>query len=254
MHKLDSAVIETLHKKHPFGEPLPPAPSQADLPPPAPLSFDVDAILRALRGFHRATAPGGSSCRVSHFLDAIDIPCGDTDGRISGPLTKVCNILVAGRAPPSIACWLAGAPLFPLMKKDGGVRPIAVGEILRRLVSRACCAALNPGQFFQQMGQVGVGVRGGAEGAVQAVKIALKSGLGDVVALKVDFENAFNAVDWQAILKELEANFPQLVSWFQFCYSAPAILTCQGKVLPFGSSRGVQQGDPLGPFFFSLAL
>ena len=253
MHELSPSVISTLQQKHPVGEPLPPVPTQDQQDAPKSLCFDVDAILRALRGFHKATAPGGSRLRVCHLLDALDIPTGDADGRISKPLTKVCNLLVAGEAPSSVAPWIAGAPLYPLKKKDGGVRPIAVGEVLRRLVSRACCAEVKADSFFLSMGQVGVGVKGGAEAAVQAVRLALEHA-SDSVTLKVDFENAFNAVDRHAILKELEANFPQLVSWFRFCYSDPAILTCQGKVLPFGSSRGVQQGDPLGPFFFSLAL
>jgi len=257
MHILSPSVIATLEKKHPKGNYLPPA-----LPPPdgqerpVPLSFEVEAILRALRGFHKSTAPGGSRLRISHLLDALDIPTGDADGRVSKPLTKLCNLLVAGDAPTSIAQWIAGAPLHPLMKKDGGVRPIAVGEVIRRLVSRACCAALNTSEFFLELGQVGVGVKGGAEAAVQAVRLAItpSAGVDSLVVLKVDFENAFNAADRLAILKELEFNFPQLVPWFRFCYGNPACLMCQGEVLPFGSSQGVQQGDPLGPFFFALAL
>jgi ubiquitin carboxyl-terminal hydrolase 44/49 len=74
------------------------------------------------------------------------------------------------------------------------------------------------------------------------------------VVLKLDFENAFNSVDRRRIGEEVDATFPALSAWFRLCYETPAILTCQGKLLPFRSCRGVQQGDPLGPFFFSLAL
>ena len=52
----------------------------------------------------------------------------------------------------------------------------------------------------------------------------------------------------------METYFPELVPWFRFCYQQPAKLMCQGTVLPFGSSSGVQQGDPLGPSFFALSL
>jgi len=132
------------------------------------------------------------------------------------------------------------------------VRPIAVGEVIRRLISRACCASLKADQFFLDMGQVGVGVRGGAEAALQAVRLAIRD---DNVILTGDFENAFNAANRLPILMEVEEHFPQVAAWFRFCYANPAILTCQGKVLPFGSSRGVQQGDnPLGPFFFAFSL
>jgi len=255
MHVLTPSVLESLRKKHPEGLQIPPAtPLQEGQDKPKSLVFEAEVILRALRGFHRATAPGGSRLRVGHFLDALNTPAADADGRISGPLTRLCNILVAGDAPCSIAPWIAGAPLHPLMKKDGGVRPIAVGEVIRRLVSRACCAALKTDDFFLDMGQVGVGVRGGAEAAVQAVRLALQQSQDDIVVLKVDFENAFNAGDRRAILKEVDDHFPQVAQWFRYCYETPAFLSCQGEVLPFGSSSGVQQGDPLGPFFFALSL
>ena len=44
-----------------------------------------------------------------------------------------------------IAPWLTGAPLTAIYKKQegGGIRPIAVGETLRRLISRVCCSAVK---------------------------------------------------------------------------------------------------------------
>jgi hypothetical protein len=37
---------------------------------------------------------------------------------------------------------VAGAPLTALNKKAGGIRPIAVGDVLRRLVSKCVCEQL----------------------------------------------------------------------------------------------------------------
>ena len=256
MHELTPQVSNSLAAKHPFSDPLPP-PAPAVGPTPV-LGLEKEQILKALGGFRTGTAPGASRFRVSHFRDALEIPTGDSEGRVSRPLTQICNVLVKGEAPTSIAPWLSGAPLFPLKKKDGGVRPIAVGEVLRRLVSRACCAAIRTkaDAHFLPLGQVGVGVRGGAEAAVQAVRLALnqRDEPEDFVVLKVDFENAFNSGSRAAILGELENHFPELVPWFRYCYGQGAALTCQGCVLPFKSTTGVQQGDPLGPFLFSLSL
>ena len=44
-----------------------------------------------------------------------------------------CGLFVAGCFPQSLAPFYASARLIPLMKKDGGVRPMAVGDLLRRL-------------------------------------------------------------------------------------------------------------------------
>ena len=51
-------------------------------------------------------------------------------------LTCFMNHLLSGKGPACLAPWLCGAPLTALLKKGGGVRPIAVGEVLRRLASR----------------------------------------------------------------------------------------------------------------------
>lgn len=51
-------------------------------------------------------------------------------------LTAVCQLLARGEAPASLAPQLAGASLHALPKPSGGVRPIAVGESLRRLVGK----------------------------------------------------------------------------------------------------------------------
>ncbi|MCP4989432.1 MAG: hypothetical protein GY928_26255, partial [Colwellia sp.] len=49
-------------------------------------------------------------------------------------------------------------------------------------------------------------------------------------------------------------HIPDLLPWATFCYSQPVHLFGEGGLLPFKSSSGVQQGDPLGPFLFSLCL
>ena len=257
LHPLTEEVATTLESKHPqrhedLSEPLPAHDPGQDM-----LRFKWEDIAKALRGFPKGTAPGWSAMRVAHLLEAVAIPLGDNAGRISGPLTSLCNFLVQGKAPIEAAAWVAGAPLFPLKKKDGGVRPIAVGEVIRRLVSRAVCGMASfkarAEAIFTEVGQVGVGLRSGAEAAVQAVRQALEDRPGAAV-LKIDFENAFNSALRRAILVQLQTHLPELTPWFRWCYSSPANLTCQGSVLPFKSCTGVQQGDPLGPFFFSLAL
>ena len=56
-------------------------------------------------------------------------------------LTKLGNHMVAGLAPRELAPFIAGAPLMALNKSGGGLRPIAIGETIRRLVSKCCCEA-----------------------------------------------------------------------------------------------------------------
>ena len=79
-------------------------------------------------------------------------------------------------------------------------------------------------------------------------------GLSGWGVLKIDFENAYNTLDRGAIEKVLKEEFPELLNWFRFCYGVPAVLSCQGKKLPFASKAGIQQGDPLGPLYFACGI
>eukprot|EP00731_Ephydatia_muelleri_P031035 Em0022g549a len=78
------------------------------------------------------------------------------------------NILISGKAPLSIARFIAGARLIAQKKiKEGcpyDVRPIAVGEILRRLAGKCVCAVLKEkaADFFHPL-QYGVACQAGAE-------------------------------------------------------------------------------------------
>ncbi|XP_026413120.1 uncharacterized protein LOC113308884 [Papaver somniferum] len=70
--------------------------------------------------------------------------------------------------------------------------------------------------------------------------------------LLIDFTNAFNLVDGSAMLKEDNLHCPNIYKWVEFCYSHPARLYYNEHTL--STTKGVQQGDPLGPLFFALTL
>jgi hypothetical protein len=163
--------------------------------------------------------------------------------------------MVAGLAPRELAPFIAGAPLMALVKAGGGLRPIAIGETIRRLVSKCCCEATTEEAkvIFGPL-QVGVATQGGAEASVHAVrKLAQEFGNDPgKIMLKVDFSNAFNMVDRTEMLAQVYEKLPGLYRWVEFCYSHPAHLFFGSCVLQ--SAAGVQQGDPLGPLLFSLVL
>ena len=75
-------------------------------------------------------------------------------------LTKFVNLLAAGKTPPSILPHLCGATLLTCKKKNGGLRPIAVGEVLRRLMSKCLALAVRPASVLAPV-QLGVNVKGG---------------------------------------------------------------------------------------------
>ena len=203
-------------------------------------------------GFPPETAPGPSGLRVQHLKDAN--VAGGSDAFLS-QLTAVVNLLAQGRAPEFLAPVLAGAGLVALPKPQGGVRPIAVGEILRRLTGKCLMGIVrNDAQFFFWPAQVGVAVPGGAEKAIHTVRAWHRrhQTSSDKVALKLDFANAFNTVRRDAVLSAIRDPFPALARWATWCYQRPTRLQFDEWVVE--SCAGVQQGDPLGPLFFAAAL
>ena len=63
-------------------------------------------------------------------------------------LTAVVNVLAQGRALSCVAPVLAGAGLVALPKPSGGIRPIAVGELLRRLTGKCLMSMVRSEAFM----------------------------------------------------------------------------------------------------------
>ena len=239
-----------MQSKHPQAPPptLPPGP----VPPSICLSDS--AVQRGARSFPTGSAPGPSGLRPSHLKEAVGCPSPDQANRFLTCLTRFVNLLTAGRTPSFITPHLCGATLLAVRKKNGGHRPIAVGKVLRRLVSK--CLATHTRQLalsFLSPLQLGVGVRGGCEAIVHAVTQALfPSPDNDHWTLLLDFSNAFNSISREAMFVEIRRRLPGLSAWIESCYSQQSLLLLGSSTIK--SCCGVQQGDPLGPLGFALTL
>ena len=146
-----------------------------------------------------------------------------------------------------------GARLIPLEKKTGGIRPIAVGSILRRLCSKlVICTASDRIMKYLQPHQIGFHTKNGAEVGVHIARdyISVPS---QKYVLKIDFSNAFNSVSRQEIFNQIEKVCPETIPYVSSAYLNESLLMLNdGSTIE--SSEGVQQGDPLGPLLFSLAI
>jgi len=146
----------------------------------------------------------------------------------------------------------------PLVKRDNGVRPIAVGEVLRRLVGKVWMRRLKTraANFLTPHKQFGVGVSGGCEAIIHGAR-RCHSTHGDdrrYGLLQIDFANAFNLISRKAFLLVVRTHFPELYSWVAYTYGNPHLPWLWHGSTKFRSWTGVQQGDPLGPLLYSLAL
>ena len=134
-------------------------------------------------------------------------------------LTDVVNLLCAGRTPPSAIPYLCGASLLPCKKKGGGLRPIAIGEVLRRLTSKCVSRAVHAdATAVLSPLQVGVGIPVGCESIVHSVVSLLEDphiSSESKCLLQVDFSNAFNTVDRSSLFQEVRARIPSMAAWVE---------------------------------------
>ena len=135
------------------------------------------------------------------------------------------------------------------------VRPIAVGDTLRRLAGKCVCAILKEwfADFIHPF-QYGVACRAGAEKVIHQVRYCIEEHWmdDDFVCFTVSMKNAFNLVSRQTILEECATFYLELLPWVSYCYGFhPMLWHPLGKIT---SECGVQQGNHLGPLLFSLAI
>ena len=239
---VDNAVLAKLRAKHPPGAPNPFGSRPGPVTGIGPTEDDFLASLNAAKPF---TAPGISGWTIGLLKLATKVPS------VLSMLNTLTGMIGQGTAP--CRDLLVASRLTPLAKNDGGLRPIAVGDIIYRLATKTLLRhhfkpdSLLPCQF-------GVGTKGGTEPVVRAIQRALNRTLGDPYThlTLLDFKNAFNQVDRTQIATALKEYLPGLYRTVKWAYNDPSDLVLGQHILQ--SATGVRQGDPLGPFLFSVAV
>jgi len=159
-------------------------------------------------------------------------------------------MVLAGQCPKDMSPIFFGGRLIALDKKSGGIRLIAIGFTLRRLVSK-CANSVGVARLasYFRPRQLGVGTPGGCEAAIHSARRYLETMPPEHVVVKLDFSNAFNSLHRQDMLLAVRDRLPELYAYCYSAYSQPSILYYgQFSLL---SKEGPQQGDPIGPLLFS---
>ncbi len=99
-----------------------PAHPESHIPPPP-----EEEVTRAIRSFPRGSAGGPDGIRPQHLLDLTSASALHGGEVLLRALAVFINHALAGNVPQPVQPVFFGATLIPLRKKEGGVRPIAVG-------------------------------------------------------------------------------------------------------------------------------
>ena len=168
---MTDAVVAEMQAKHPCRR-LDDEARQAMLgptPTTEPRKVGTETVLTAIRQFPKGSAAGPSGLRPQHLKDAL-VP-GWSD-EVLRALQAFADKLLVEDVHPAARPWFVGARLMALPKTDGRLRPVAVGETLRRFVAKVAFA----GAKYEIVGilaplQLGVGVSQGAEAIVHSPSV-----------------------------------------------------------------------------------
>jgi hypothetical protein len=249
----DPAVRAQLEALHPR--------CRGRLPTPPPDHRHINIFVEPneqFRKFIREHLVTGAAAGPSGWTgEMLDAAC-DHKEVLEG-VALLCQHMLNGTLPTSLADYLCGSNLTPLDKgvpDRVAVRPIAVPEVFYKLAASWICKR-HSADMLQAVGphQYGVGMAGGAEKILHALRRLCSDRRLRLAAVQVDFKNAFNCMDREHMLRRLYSN-PRLAALWpivHFAYGRPTLLHLH-QGLPLLSQQGARQGDPLGSFLFANGL
>jgi hypothetical protein len=192
----------------------------------SPLQVTPLAVRAAIQSFPNGSSagPDADGLRPQHLKDLL-ISSAD-DSLLLVAVTDLANLLLEGKTPPSVQDSLFGAKLLAIARKNGGIRPIAVGYVWRRLMAKVACNHVMEASaaLLAPCRQLGFGVSGGAEAAVRAARLNLENSESGKLFIKVDFRNESNTVRRDSNLEAVAKHFPELLPFASSSVSRPSVL------------------------------
>jgi hypothetical protein len=219
--------------------------------------FEWRTVRKTVMQSHSDVAPGLSGLRILHLQQMTK----------SGDCSTVCNSFFKHLAWLAQTCFtdpdslpdefwalFSAARLSAVGEK---ARPIACGDTIRRIFGKHYCR-YHQGRFadyFEACGQYGVAAKSGAEKMGLTAQLIHEAG---GIVLSIDGRNAFNALARDVMLRETAKQAPDLFAYASKIYAQQPSLRFnmdgQAAAIEVLSQQGVQQGDPLGPLLFALAM
>jgi hypothetical protein len=143
------------------------------------------------------------------------------------------------------ACrWIA-------LDKDPGVRPIGVGETLRRLIFKAILR-ITKDVIQQEAGslQLYADQEAACESGILSMKSLFEDSETEAIIL-VDASNAFNSLNREVASRNIQILCPAIAPVLINTYRKPSKLFIDGEYIL--SQEGTTQGDPLAMAMYAIA-
>ena len=173
--------------------------------------------------------------------------------RLCDAIATMTRTLCTQYIDPTTIDALIASRLIPLDKGEGAVRPIGVGEVIRRR-SAKCVMNFAKKDVVEASGSIQVcgGQKFGSEAAIHAMSTLFQADDIDAVLL-IDASNAFNALNRTAAMHNIRVLCPIIATYIINTYIQPVRLFIVGDK-EIASAEGTTQGDPLAMAFYAISI
>ena len=138
------------------------------------------------------------------------------------------SALASGQFAGDCRAFVCSARRFALGKDNKKIRPIAVGDVLRRLTGKVLLKKYeNAAREILAPEQIGIALPGATESFIHAVRAWARSRSNGEALLKIDFKNAFNSLSRKFMLLAVKEFMPDLLPFSMFFYADHTTLRYQ---------------------------
>ena len=232
VHRLTRKVKQLLEDKHPSSvDAAPEVLLSHDTPSPQPVIFEVISAETVLKACMDLDGSGGQTLTDSdawkHIICSKSF--GKTSLFLAESIANAAKRLCREDIHYSCLKEFTACRLIPLNKGDDklgnpGVRPIGIGEILRRIIGKSVISSFRTEiQVAAGPLQTCAGLKSGIEACIHAMKLIWDDDATEAV-LQVDADNAFNRLNRTAALHNIHEICPPLYQYLKNHYQMPADL------------------------------
>ena len=254
VYEPDKEVLEKLREKHPKAQiPDPEILSNEEYIAPEPVIFEnIDANLVKIAAKQIQGSGGPSKIDADFFKHILCTKFYKSHSiNLCQAIADLTKRLATEKIEPMHLRHFISGRLIPLKKDDSDeikIRPIGIGELLRRITGKCIVKTLKLDiQNAAGILQTCSGIPSGIEAAVHAMRRTFNNESSEAILL-VDASNAFNSLNRAAAIHNLQHLCPPFYQYIHNTYQCPADLVIN-KVNNNGdddhitSEEGVTQGD-----------
>uniref|UniRef100_A0A1X7VKB1 Uncharacterized protein n=1 Tax=Amphimedon queenslandica TaxID=400682 RepID=A0A1X7VKB1_AMPQE len=247
------SVLEALKRKHPESQspPLSTLLTADPLPPRSVLEVTGSHVHLTSSRIQESAGPSGTD--ANHLQDVL-LRFGAHSERLRDSVASLIRRLSNTVTPWDDIRALVAFHLIAL-DKCPGIRPIGIGETLRRIICKTVCM-LTRYELDEicSTSQLCGGMKAGIEGAIHTVyDLFEQRGRNGWGVLMIDATNAFNNMNRQSVLWNSTILWPSCSLFLFNNYRGWIPLVVNDSNAYLYSKEGVTQGYPLSMFIYAVA-